>query len=76
MALTVGTDYRMFIDGAATSSTSGAWLDVRSPATGELVGRVPAGTEADVDRAVAAARAAFRDGRWARMRAARAGRDR
>ncbi len=33
---------------------------------GALVGRVPAGTEADVDRAVAAARAAFRDGRWSR----------
>ena len=33
------------------------WLNVHNPATGELVGRVPAGTEADVDRAVAAARA-------------------
>jgi betaine-aldehyde dehydrogenase len=67
MALTVATDYRMFIDGAGVESTSGAWLEVHSPATGELVGRVPAGTEADVDLAVAAARRAFRDGRWSRM---------
>ena len=67
MAVQVATDYRMFIDGASVASTSGAWLEVHSPATGELVGRVPAGTEADVDLAVAAARAAFRDGRWAGM---------
>ncbi len=67
MAVTVASDHRMFIDGKPADSTSGAWLEVRSPATGELVGRVPAGTEADVDLAVAAGRAAFRDGRWARM---------
>ena len=67
MAVTVATDHRMFIDGKRVDSTSGAWLEVHSPATGELVGRVPAGTEADVDLAVAAGRAAFRDGRWARM---------
>ena len=67
MAVEVATDSRMFIDGASVPSDSGAWLEVRSPASGELVGRVPAGTEADVDRAVAAARAAFTDGRWSRM---------
>ncbi len=67
MATKVVTDSRMFIDGAAVDSTSGSWLEVYSPATGELVGRVPAGTEADVDRAVAAARAAFRDGRWSSL---------
>ena len=60
-------DVRMFIDGAHADSTSGEWLEVHSPATRALVGRVPAGTAADVDRAVAAARAAFRDGRWHRM---------
>ena len=62
------TDFPMFIDGASVPSTSGRWIEVRSPATRELVGRVPAGTEADVDRAVAAARAAFQDGRWHRCR--------
>ena len=62
----VARDYPMFIDGAPVEAVGGAWLEVRSPATGALVGRVPAGTELDVDRAVAAARAAFRDGRWSR----------
>ena len=66
MAVEVATDFHMFIDGGPVGSTSGDWLEVRSPATRELVGRVPAGTEADVDRAVAAARASFTDGRWHR----------
>jgi betaine-aldehyde dehydrogenase len=59
-------EFPMFIDGASAAASSGAWLEVRSPATLALVGRVPAGTEADVQRAVAAARAAFEDGRWSR----------
>lgn len=67
MAVDVTNDLMMIIDGVAVPSTSRRWLEVRSPATGELVGRVPDGTEADVDHAVAVARAAFRDGRWHRM---------
>jgi betaine-aldehyde dehydrogenase len=67
MTVEVATDYQMFIDGVPTMSQSGRWLDVRSPATRELIGRVPDGTEADVNVAVAAARAAFSDGRWHRM---------
>ena len=67
MAVDVAHDLKMIIDGVAVGSTSGRWLEVRSPASGELVGRVPDGTEADVDRAVAVARAAFKDGRWHRM---------
>jgi betaine-aldehyde dehydrogenase len=67
MAVDVTNDLKMIIDGVAVGSTSGRWIEVRSPATGELVGRVPDGTEADVDRAVAVARAAFKDGRWHRM---------
>jgi betaine-aldehyde dehydrogenase len=67
MVTQLAQDYPMFIDGTSAGSTSGQWLEVRSPASGELVGRVPAGTEADVDRAVVAARASFRDGRWRSM---------
>lgn len=66
MVVEAPRDFPMFIDGASVGASSGAWLEVRNPATGALVGRVPAGTEADVDRAVAAARAAFEDGRWSR----------
>lgn len=54
----------MYVDGRPMDSRSGTWLEVRSPATGELVGRVPAGTAEDVDAAVAAARRAFEAGRW------------
>ncbi len=60
-------DYPMWIDGQAVASESGEWIEVRNPATGEVIGRVPAGTTGDVDRAVAAARAAFEDGRWKDM---------
>ncbi len=66
MAIEAGQSYRMFIDGEQADASSGEWLDVHSPATGELVGLVPAGTEVDVDRAVAAARRAFRAGSWSR----------
>jgi betaine-aldehyde dehydrogenase len=66
MAVEVATDYLMFIDGAPAPASGGEWIEVRSPATRELVGRVPEGTPADVERAVAAARAAHRDGRWHR----------
>jgi betaine-aldehyde dehydrogenase len=58
------TDWQMVIDGQIVGSGSDGWIEVHSPATGELAGRVPEGTPADVDRAVAAARAAFSDGRW------------
>jgi aldehyde dehydrogenase (NAD+) len=37
----------------------GEWIDVTNPATGKVVGTVPAGSAADVAAAVAAARAAF-----------------
>ncbi|MGZ6341360.1 MAG: aldehyde dehydrogenase family protein, partial [Candidatus Limnocylindrales bacterium] len=67
MAVELAQDLKMFIDGQSVESSSGRWIDVRDPASGELVGRVPDGTEADVDRAVAAARAAFKDGRWRGM---------
>ncbi|TCK20971.1 aldehyde dehydrogenase family protein [Pseudonocardia endophytica] len=52
------TSLQHFIDGADVSGGSER-IDVVNPATGAVVGSVPAGTAADVDRAVAAARAAF-----------------
>ncbi|HTC85500.1 MAG TPA: aldehyde dehydrogenase family protein, partial [Candidatus Acidoferrum sp.] len=64
MAIAVANDLPMIIDGLPVGPKDGAWIEVHSPATRELVGRVPAGTQADVDAAVAAARAAFKDGRW------------
>ncbi|MDP1820691.1 MAG: aldehyde dehydrogenase family protein [Acidimicrobiales bacterium] len=42
-------------------------MEVISPHTEEVVGRVPDGTAVDIDRAVAAARTAFDEGEWPRM---------
>ncbi len=62
------TTYDNWIDGGWTRPTGGAHLDSVDPTTGEAWARVPDSTATDVDRAVAAARAAFRDGPWAAMR--------
>jgi betaine-aldehyde dehydrogenase len=56
----------LYIGGAFVAPSGSGVLDVRSPATDETVGRVPEGTAADVDRAVAAAREAFDSGPWGR----------
>ncbi len=54
---------KLYIGGAWVAPTSTQTITVENPATEEVLGHVPAGTAEDVDRAVAAARAAF-DG-WA-----------
>src|SRR4029078_13286068 len=48
-----------FINGAWVSSSGTTLLDVKNPATGELLAKVPLSTSADVDAAVQAAKAAF-----------------
>src|SRR6516165_7675478 len=49
----------LFINNEWVSSTHGATLVVEDPSTGREVGRIVDASDADVDRAVAAARAAF-----------------
>jgi len=51
--------YSLFINGDWVPSSGAARLTVRSPATGETVATVVDATDADVDRAVDAAAAAF-----------------
>ena len=51
-------DRLMYIGGEFVASESGEWMDSVCPATGEVHGRVPAGTIGDVARAVAAAKKA------------------
>ncbi len=58
------TREHIFIDGGFVSPAGSATIEVVSPHTEEVIGRVPEGTEADIDRAVAAARAAFDSGPW------------
>ena len=58
---------RLFIGGDWVVPAGTATIDVISPHTEEVIGRVPEGTEADIDKAVAAARQAFDHGPWPRM---------
>jgi len=58
---------RFFIDGAWTPASSSAKINVLSSSTEELFLSVAEAQEADVNRAVAAARKAFDDGPWPRM---------
>jgi len=58
---------RLFIGGEWVEPAGTGTIDVISPHSEELVGRVPEGTTADIDRAVAAARDAFDTGEWPRL---------
>ncbi|WP_370190850.1 aldehyde dehydrogenase family protein [Qipengyuania sp.] len=53
------TDYKNLIDGEMVDN--GEWLEVLNPANEQVVGRVPACGKDELDRAVAAARRAFKD---------------
>ncbi|HNR21601.1 MAG TPA: aldehyde dehydrogenase [Steroidobacteraceae bacterium] len=59
---------RAFIDGDYVGALSGEQFDNVDPATGKVFGRVAAGDTADIERAVASARAAFRSGVWSQTR--------
>jgi len=60
MTLTA-TRHQMFINGDWSDAADGETGSIIDPATEEPIGDVPMGGEADVDRAVAAAREAFED---------------
>lgn len=57
----------LFINGEWATPATDRVLDVISPATEEVVFQVAEAVEADVDRAVAAAREAFDTGPWPRL---------
>jgi betaine-aldehyde dehydrogenase len=58
---------KLFIGGEWVDPAGTGVIDVISPHTEEVVGRVPEGTTDDIDRAVAAARTAFDEGEWPRL---------
>src|SRR5271168_4815456 len=61
-------DYdRLFIGGDWVASVDSDVLVVRSPASGDVVGRVPLASAGDVEAAVVAARKAFDEGPWPRL---------
>jgi len=55
---------KLFIGGEWVAPAGPDTIDVISPHSEELVGKVPEGTEVDIDRAVTAARDAFDNGEW------------
>jgi acyl-CoA reductase-like NAD-dependent aldehyde dehydrogenase len=59
----VTSDHGLQIGGESVEPTSGELREIREPATGELLARAAMAGEADVDRAVDAARGAL-DGAW------------
>ena len=58
---------KLFIGGKWVEPSTSDVIEVRSPATDEVVGRVPLASEADVNAACAAARKAFDEGPWPQM---------
>ena len=63
MAVATGNEHGLYIDGESIEAASGEVRELLEPATGEPLGTAAMAGEADVDRAVAAARAAL-DGPW------------
>lgn len=63
----VSRDRQMLIGGQWVDAASGRTFATHDPATGEVITNVAHGEKADIDRAVAAARAAY-EGPWSRMR--------
>ena len=65
MAVTTGSEVGLFINGESAEAASGETREILEPATGEPLARAAMAGEADVDRAIEAARAAL-DGPWGR----------
>jgi len=61
---------KFFIGGKWVDPAGTRTLDVVSPSTQEVIGRVPESTDTDMEHAVAAARAAFDNGPWPHMKPA------
>ena len=66
--------HKLFIDGSFVDARSGRTFETINPATEEVLAVVAEADSADVDVAVEAARRAFDDGPWPRMRARDRGR--
>lgn len=68
MAVATDREYGLFIEGALVEPASGEVRELREPATDAFLARAATAAEADVDRAVDAARAALA-GSWGRTTA-------
>jgi aldehyde dehydrogenase (NAD+) len=64
---------KLLINGKWVDSTSGKTFPTINPSTGEVIAQVAESDAPDVDKAVAAARAAFDKGPWRKMSASKRG---
>src|ERR1700745_2046939 len=64
---------KLLINGKWVDSASGKTFPTINPSTGEVIAQVAEADAADVDKAVAAARAAFDKGPWRKMSASQRG---
>src|SRR5438094_4786302 len=62
--------HELFIGGRWVQALSGRTFESINPATGEVLARVAAAGEEDVERAVQAARKAFDEGHWRKTKPA------
>jgi phenylacetaldehyde dehydrogenase len=61
-------EHQLFINGDWVGSQSGSRRNVLDPATGQVISTAADSNSSDVDRAVSAAREAFENGPWRRMK--------
>ena len=66
--------FQYFVDNAWHKPATGEYFDSENPAIGEVWAQVPDCNQADVNHAVAAAKAAFYEGPWGKMMPAARGR--
>ncbi|MEM7168547.1 MAG: aldehyde dehydrogenase [Pseudomonadota bacterium] len=66
--------YQFFVNGQWMNPAGDAYFDSENPTTGDVWARVPDCREADINKAVAAAKEAFYNGPWGRMMPAERGR--
>ncbi len=59
--------YRLYIDGAYVDPLGGEWFESSNPYSGEVWAEIPKASEADVDRAVKAAKYEMEQGAWSQM---------
>ncbi|MFK8399963.1 aldehyde dehydrogenase family protein [Pseudomonas sp. BGr12] len=64
----IDREHRMMINGHWCVANDGKTIPFHNPATGELLGKVPAASKVDVDIAVRNAAATFEDSEWSRMK--------
>src|ERR1700723_3849600 len=63
----IGSPRQLFINGQWVDAASGKTFETPDPATGETLARIAEGDAEDINRAVKAARKAFKEGPWRRM---------